>query len=117
MGGVIGDGRNPCPWIHLEDTVRAIEHVIHTESIQGPVNVTASGSVHDTAATLNCTLSKVLKRPAVLRVPKCLVHFSLGSDRADVFFSQAVVKPDKLQSTAFTFHFDNLHDCISNLVS
>ncbi|XP_063711687.1 epimerase family protein SDR39U1-like [Symsagittifera roscoffensis] len=55
-GGKIGDGSQPFPWVHVHDTARAIEHVINTPSIHGPVNIVAPGSVKDTGITFNSTM-------------------------------------------------------------
>ena len=41
LGGRIGSGQQWWSWIHVDDIVRGIHHVIRTESLSGPVNLVA----------------------------------------------------------------------------
>jgi len=41
VGGHIGTGKQWCPWVHIDDVVGIFEHVIKTESVQGPVHAVA----------------------------------------------------------------------------
>src|SRR6266498_141281 len=41
LGGTIGDGRQPFPWVHIEDLISAYNTVIENESYEGIYNLTA----------------------------------------------------------------------------
>ncbi len=111
----MGDGTQPFPWIHIEDVAGAFHHVIKTESIQGPVNVVAPGSVSDTGATFNTTLAAVMNRPGFVRTPKLVFDFMFGKERSNLMFSKSVVQPKVLSETGFKFKFDTLEPCLKDL--
>ena len=59
-GTVVGSGNQPFPWIHIDDTVSALEMVIGNEEVSGPVNFVAPQIVDNsqfTRALGNLTLS------------------------------------------------------------
>ena len=45
LGGKVGDGSQYMSWISLQDAVRAIEFVIRTPELSGPVNMCAPNPV------------------------------------------------------------------------
>lgn len=51
LGGRLGSGSQYLSWITRRDAVRAIEHVISTPSLSGPVNVVAPGAVSNAEFT------------------------------------------------------------------
>ena len=67
-GAVLGDGRAWLPWIGVGDWVGAAHHVLMTESLAGPVNLTGPNPV--TNRDFTHTLARVLRRPALLRLPR-----------------------------------------------
>ena len=42
LGGRLGNGRQYMPWIHLDDHVAAITHVLDHGDLTGPVNLTGA---------------------------------------------------------------------------
>lgn len=116
FGGQLSDGTHPFPWIHIDDTVRAIEHVINTPSIQGPVNLVAPGSVNDTASAFNTTLAKVMNRRAYFKTPKLAFDIMFGKDRSDLMFSKSAIEPKILNESKFEFKYPELEVCLKNLV-
>ena len=64
VGGRIGSGEQYLSWISLDDEVAAIRHVLDTDTIEGPVNLTAPAPV--TNAEFTKALGTVLGRPTVL---------------------------------------------------
>src|SRR5438046_3469939 len=67
LGGKIGDGHQWWSWIHIDDVVSAVHHILQNDGLRGPVNMTAPNPV--TNAGFTSALSEVLKRPARLPVP------------------------------------------------
>ncbi|MEV4314387.1 TIGR01777 family oxidoreductase [Actinocrispum sp. NPDC049592] len=104
LGARLGDGRQWMPWIHHEDEIRAITHVLSTASISGPVNVSAPNPVTNTEFTK--AFSAAMGRPAPWVVPKFALRAVLG-ELADegALVSQRVI-PKVLQDNGFTFTFD-----------
>src|SRR5271166_6519113 len=67
MGGRIGDGRQWMSWVHVQDMVGAINHILKNDLLQGPVNMVAPKPV--TNAEFTRILAGVLSRPAILPLP------------------------------------------------
>jgi len=54
-------------WIHIQDWVGAVQHILKNDLLQGPVNMVAPKPV--TNAEFTKTLASVLRRPAIFPVP------------------------------------------------
>ncbi|MEA2686716.1 MAG: uncharacterized protein QOE93_1911 [Actinomycetota bacterium] len=102
LGGRVGSGDQYLSWISLDDEVAAIGHVLATDSITGPVNLTAPAPV--TNAEFTKALGQVLGRPTVLPVPKLALHTMFGKEMvAEMLFAGQRVLPAVLQASGFTF--------------
>ena len=101
VGGKLGSGQTWWSWISIEDQVRAIKHLINS-SVEGPVNLTAPNPV--TNGQFTKALGQVLRRPAVLPVPRFVLEIILGKDLARaLLFTSARVLPAKLEESGFEF--------------
>ncbi len=81
LGGRYGSGRQWMSWIHLDDHVGALMHLL-TGELSGPVNLTAPNPVRN--AELARAIGAVLHRPTILPVPAFGPRLVLGTARADV---------------------------------
>ncbi|MEV8523401.1 TIGR01777 family oxidoreductase [Streptomyces sp. NPDC052000] len=109
LGGRLGDGGQYWSFIALHDEVAALRFVIDTESISGPVNLTAPEPVTNREVT--AAMSRVLHRPALLPVPAPAIRLALGELAQDVLSSQRVV-PGQLLSAGFRFAFPGVDEAI-----
>jgi uncharacterized protein (TIGR01777 family) len=99
-GGPIGSGRQHCSWVTLDDVVGAILHAIRTPALEGPVNVVSPAPVRN--AELARTLGRVLRRPAVVRVPARVAKLALG-EIGETLLASRRVEPRRLSQTGFRF--------------
>ena len=106
MGGQVGDGRQWLSWVAIQDVAAAIHHVIRTQALSGPVNVTSPNAV--TNAEFTATLARVLHRPSFLRVPRGVAHLAFGEMADEVLLSSAHVRPEALLATGFHFSYSEL---------
>lgn len=67
VGGPVAGGRQPMPWIHIDDVVGIYLAAIDGEAWQGAVNATAPEPV--TNKEFSRALGRALRRPAVMPVP------------------------------------------------
>lgn len=113
LGGRLGDGRQFMPWIHLADAIDAITHVLRTESVSGPVNITGPNPV--TNAEFTRAFSRALGRPAPWVAPKFALRLALG-DLADegALASQHVI-PKALQDSGFTFAYRTVDEALGSV--
>jgi uncharacterized protein (TIGR01777 family) len=111
LGGRLGSGSQFMPWIHLDDHVAAITHIVEHDDITGPVNLTAPNPVTNTEFTAE--LSRVLGRPAPWVAPKFALRFVLGDLADEALLSGQRAVPSALTRSGFTFRFDKLDNALA----
>jgi len=101
FGGPMGNGRQWMSWISLDDHVRAMEHALFTDALNGPANLVAPNPVPN--AEFAATLGKVLSRPAVIPVPRFALELAFGEmANATILASQRAL-PRALVDSGFAF--------------
>jgi uncharacterized protein (TIGR01777 family) len=114
VGGRFGSGRQWQSWISIDDEVAAIEHLL-TTATSGPVNLTAPNPV--TNRDFTTTLAKVLKRPAVVPVPRFGPATLLGGDLADaLLYTGQQVLPTVLTASGYEFRHADLEGALRHLL-
>ena len=109
LGGRMGDGRQYWSFVALHDEVAALRHLIDTESLSGPVNLTAPQPL--TNREITAAMARVLHRPALFPVPATVLRTVLGEMAGDVLGSARVV-PKRLLESGFSFAFPGIEDAI-----
>ncbi|KUO23135.1 TIGR01777 family oxidoreductase [Streptomyces dysideae] len=109
LGGRMGDGRQYWSFIALHDEVAAIRHLIDTEGLSGPFNLTAPQPL--TNREITAAMGRVLHRPTLFTVPAPVLRAVLGEMAGDVLGSQRVV-PKRLLESGFTFTFPGIEGAI-----
>jgi uncharacterized protein (TIGR01777 family) len=110
VGGRLGSGRQWMSWIHIQDMVGAIHHVIKTDLLQGPVNLVAPKPV--TNAEFTETLASVLQRPAMFPVPAFAIRTIFGQMGQEVLLSSQRVEPARLVTSGYPFHYSDLRKAL-----
>lgn len=105
VGGRLGSGRQYFPWIHIDDAVAAIRHVIERD-IRGPVNLVAPEQL--TNADLTRAIAATLRRPALLPVPSPALRLAFGEMAQETLLASARVLPAVLQETGFSYRHPTL---------
>jgi len=105
LGGRLGSGRQYFPWIHIDDAVAAIRHVMERD-IRGPVNLVAPEQV--TNADLTRAIATTLRRPALLPVPSPALRLAFGAMAGETLLASARVVPTVLQETGFSYRYPAL---------
>ncbi|WP_410538840.1 TIGR01777 family oxidoreductase [Streptomyces sp. KL2] len=109
LGGPLGSGRQYWSHIALHDHIAALRHLLDTEELSGPVNLTAPEPV--TQREVAAAMGRVLHRPAVLPVPAPVLRAVLGEFSTDVLGSQRVL-PRRLLESGFVFAFPGIEDAV-----
>ncbi len=116
LGAVLGSGKQYFSWIHIDDVVRAIDHVLKTRHIiRGPVNITAPYPV--TNREFSKTLGQVLHRPVVLWTPGFALKILMGEMAEAMLLASLRVEPARLIATGFEFNYPELEGALRNLLS
>ncbi|MEU9790884.1 TIGR01777 family oxidoreductase [Streptomyces sparsogenes] len=100
LGGRMGSGRQYWSFIALEDHIAALRHLLATEDLAGPVNLTAPEPVTNREVT--AAMGRVLGRPTLLSVPAPALRLALGELSEDVLGSVRAV-PRRLLDSGFSF--------------
>ncbi|MEV3972702.1 TIGR01777 family oxidoreductase [Streptomyces sp. NPDC050698] len=109
MGGRMGDGRQYWSYIALHDEVAAIRHLIDTDGLSGPFNVTAPNPL--TNREITAAMGRVLRRPTPFAVPAPVLRGVLGEMAGDVLGSARVL-PTRLLESGFRFAFPEIEGAI-----
>ncbi|WP_328376642.1 TIGR01777 family oxidoreductase [Streptomyces sp. NBC_00440] len=109
LGGRMGDGSQYWSFIALHDHVAALRHILDTETLSGPVNLTGPQPVTNREVT--AAMGRVLHRPTVFTAPAPALRIALGEFAGDVLGSQRVL-PQKLLESGFTFAFPEIDEAI-----
>lgn len=112
VGGRIGDGGQWMSWIDVQDLVRAVLHIVHSDGLHGPVNMVGPKPVKN--AEFTQTLAGVLHRPAMFPVPAFAVKLALGEMGETVLLGSQQVEPTQLVNSGFGFRFETLRDSLEH---
>lgn len=109
LGGRFGSGGQYWSFIALHDHVAALRHLIDTETLEGPVNLTAPEPVTNREVTE--AMGRVLHRPTPFPVPAAALKIALGELSGDVLGSQRVL-PKRLLESGFVHAFPTVTEAI-----
>jgi NAD dependent epimerase/dehydratase family enzyme len=93
-------------WIERSDWVRAVEKLLRTPLVNGPVNLVAPTPVSN--AEFSATLGRVLGKPAALTVPEFAIRLALGEMGEEVLLAGQRVVPTRLLGTGFSFAYETI---------
>jgi uncharacterized protein (TIGR01777 family) len=110
LGGRLGSGRQWLSWTSLDDIVGAYLHALTTDELDGPVNNVAPNPV--TNAEFTATLARVLRRPALLPVPRFAPRLVLGEAADEFLFVSQRALPARLLETGYRFRFPELEPAL-----
>ncbi len=105
LGGPVSSGQQIMSWIHIDDMVAGIAHVLDTDTIQGPVNFTAPKPVSN--KTFSQSYAKSLGRPCIFTIPKLSLRVLMG-ESADLLLYGQKVLPDVLSASGYQFQFEDV---------
>ncbi len=108
-GGPLGSGKQWMSWIHLDDEVGLILHLIDNQKASGPVNATAPNPV--TMRDFCKTLGGVMGRPSWAPVPGFVLRIGLG-EMADMLLTGQRVAPTAAQKLGYRFRYPNLREAL-----
>ena len=112
LGARIGNGRQWMSWIHIDDQVAAMVHLLTSPESAGAYNLAAPEPVTNTRFS-DC-LAGVLHRPRLLSVPAPVLHLGLG-EAAGLLLGGQRSMPAKLQREGFGFTHPSLESALRTI--
>lgn len=113
LGTVMGAGDNYFPWIHMDDVLAAIAHLL-THEFEGPINLVAPETV--TQATFQKVLAKAIGRPQFLKIPAPIVKTLLG-EMSDLFLAGQHMSSARLLDSGYQFKYSTLAGALADLTT
>jgi uncharacterized protein len=114
IGGKLGSGRQWMSWVDVQDVVGAIQHILKTDQVRGPVNVVAPAPVTNTEFTK--TLASVLSRPAIFPLPAFAARLVFGQMADELLLASQRVQPARLLSSGYIFRFPQLRTSLQRIL-
>jgi len=115
LGAVFGSGRQPWPWLALDDAVGGTLHAIDHESVAGPVNAVAPELVTNEEFTR--ILAAAVGRFALLRIPAWALRLAPGDMADEALLSGAPVSPGRLLESGYVFRWPKLRPALAAMLS
>lgn len=112
LGGKVGSGEQPFPFVHVSDVARAFAWSIETGN-KGIYNLAAPESITNKEFTK--ALASELKRPSIFSVPEFALKTIFGKAAVLLTESPAVV-PEQLEKSGFTFLYPSINKAIKEIV-
>lgn len=113
LGGPLGSGLQPFPWIHVADAVGALLHAVDDAALYGPVNLAAPGET--TNAGFTKALGRALHRPAFLPAPAFAMRLALG-EMSSLLLKGQRATPKKLLASGYEFRHPALDAALASLL-
>lgn len=111
LGGKLGCGSQPFPWIAAADVAPAFELMMKEKLIEGPVNTVSPSNA--TNSDFTDALARALGRKAVLGVPAFALRAVFGGMADELLLGGAKIVPSKLLAAGFRFRHADLESVLS----
>jgi len=114
VGGPVGTGRQPLPWVHLADVVGAMRFLIDRDDAAGPFNLCAPDPPSN--AEFGRAVGRVLGRPAFMPAPAPAMRLLFG-EMASVLLEGQRTVPERLIEAGYRFRFPALEPALRDLLN
>ena len=114
FGAVLGSGRQPAPWIHLDDAVGLLRFALADGSVAGPVNAVAPQT--PSQAGFARALAASFGRGVHLRVPHAALRLPLG-EMAELLLQGQHAVPAAALAAGYRFRHPALDGALAALAA
>mgnify|MGYP000862276191 CR=1 FL=1 len=114
LGGKLGSGKQPFPFIDINDAVRGILWSIRNEKAKGIYNLVSPQ--HITNEEFTKALAKAVKRPAIFAVPSVILQLLLG-ERSTLLLKNPIVYPENLINQGFVYLYSDIEMCLNQIIT
>lgn len=113
LGGYVGTGKQWMSWIHMEDLLGIIQHLITDPSLKGAFNSTAPNPA--TNRDFAAKLAAALHRPAIMWAPAWALRLMVG-EMAHLYVTGQRVIPKRLLEAGYRFSYSELSAALGSVV-
>lgn len=113
LAATLGDGKQPFPFVHLTDLIRAFVWAVEDNQTSGISNIVAPAPITNKEFTKS--FAKELSRPAIFSIPFFVLKILLG--KASVLLTESPqVEPKYLLEAGFEFKFPDIDSAMREIV-
>jgi uncharacterized protein (TIGR01777 family) len=109
IGGWLGNGRQPFPWIDGREFSHLIQWLMDHPEASGPYNICSPQSINN--KQFSQALSEAVHRPCLFAVPAFVLKIMLGS-RADLVLKGQNQVPERLTREGYVFKYDKISEAL-----
>lgn len=113
LGGSLGSGRQPFPWIHIDDLCAIIQWALVEPKAAMIYNAVAPA--HDRQRDLVRALNRVLPVPSLLPIPAAALRLRFG-EFADAMLGGQEAEAGRLLEDGYAFLHADLNEAVADLV-
>lgn len=115
IAAILGNGKQVCSWIHIDDLVRLYVTALEDDTMRGAYNAVAPAPVSNKELTIQ--LARAMKGNFFIpvHVPSFVLKTVIGEMSIEVLKS-ATVSCDKIHYTGFTFLYPTIEAALKSLV-
>ncbi|MBM3278250.1 MAG: TIGR01777 family oxidoreductase [Candidatus Handelsmanbacteria bacterium] len=115
LGGRLGSGNQYLSWIHIDDAVLALIHLLEHPGLSGPFNATSPRPC--TNADFTQALGKALRRPTPFPAPAWVLRLALGEMAEELLLASTRTRPARLLASGFRFEHPELEESLRHLLT
>ncbi len=101
-------------WISLDEAVSIIDFTLQSDEFEGVANAVSPNPV--TNREFTSTLSRVLRRPAVIPLPKSFVRLAFGEMGESLLLASQRAVPRRLEAAGYTFRHPDLRAALEHVL-
>lgn len=113
LGATLGNGKQPFPFIHEKDVVRAFIWATEDLNKNGTFNLVAPENISNKEFTK--ALAKALNRPALFSIPEFILKMVLG-EAAVLLTESPEIEPRNLIANGFQFEFPCIKEALVEIL-
>ncbi|MFA5326714.1 MAG: TIGR01777 family oxidoreductase [Prolixibacteraceae bacterium] len=113
IGGKVSTGKQPFPFVHVDDAVNAFFWATQNKEVNGIFNLAAPQNI--TNGEFTKALSRKLKRPAIFTVPEAALKMIYG-EAASLMVQAPQVHPERLRDYGFRFKYPDIKTSLDEIV-
>lgn len=112
LGGKVGNGKQPFPFVHIHDVVNAFFWATQNKEVSGVFNLVAPQNIDNSHFTE--ALAKKLKRMAFFSVPKSALKLVYG-EAASILIESPQASPERLIQYGYRFKYPDIESCVDEI--
>jgi uncharacterized protein (TIGR01777 family) len=114
LGGHVGSGKQWMSWVHIDDLIDIVLHLMANKLLQGPFNITTPNP--ETNRDFASKLGAALNRPAFMWAPGWAMRLLVG-EMTHLYVTGQKVIPKRLLESGYKFRYPELSLALAEILA